>query len=321
MAQIVHFNTNMLLNVKANTQLFDDSCAPITARATASAIMVQIAQKVAPTNADILIEGEPGTGKRLLGSWIHRWSSRRSLPLKTIDCSAGTEAELEQSLFGAGVSRMDASVLRLPSAGSLLLSEVGELPMRLQAKLLWSIDEHDLHGRRGASTRARIIATSSQLLHERVAERRFRADLYYRLKVIPITVPPLRARLEDVPVMAEQFLAMYASDAPTMKMEFVAGLMRYAWPGNVAELRNLMRRTAALCGNKEIGAEYLHFDGIAPIPSWAGVSWKEAERRLLEQALAATAGNRTKTAEMLGISLRTVRNRIRDFGLSAGGVS
>lgn len=321
MAQIVQIPRNMLQKGTTNTRLFDDSCAPITARATATAQMVQMAQKVAPTNADILIEGESGTGKRLLGSWIHRWSHRRALPLKTIDCAAGTESELEQLLFGTCISRMNASALRLPSAGSLLLAEVGELPLRLQARLLWAIDEHDLHGRRGVSTRARIIATSSLPLNERVAERRFRADLYYRLKVIPITVPPLRSRSEDIPVLAEQFLAMYASDVPTMKLEFVAGLMKYPWPGNVAELRNLVRRTAALCGSEEIGAEFLHFDTATPIPSWSGMSWREAERRLLQEALAATSGNRTKTAEMLGISVRTVRNRIRDFGLSAGGVS
>jgi DNA-binding NtrC family response regulator len=321
MAQIVQIHRNMLHKGTMNTELFDDFCAPITARATASAKMVQIAQKVALTNADILIEGEPGSGKRLLGSWIHRWSNRRALPLKTIDCSAGTEAELEQSLFGTSLSRADTSAVRLPSAGGLLLAEVGELPLRLQARLLWAIDEHDVHSKRDASTRTRLIATSSQLLNERVAERQFRADLYYRLKVIPVTVPPLRARLEDVPVLAEQFLAMYAANLPMMKLEFVAGLLKYPWPGNVAELRSLIRRTAALCGSEEIGAEFLHFDRMAPIPTWSGVSWREAERRLLEEALAATSGNRTKTAEMLGISVRTVRNRIRDFGLSAGGLS
>src|SRR4051794_28473642 len=101
MAQIVQLYRNMLHNERTNTQIFDDSCAPITARAASSASMVETAQKVAPTNADILIEGEPGTGKRLLGSWIHRWSGRRALPLKTVDCSAGTESELEQSLFGS----------------------------------------------------------------------------------------------------------------------------------------------------------------------------------------------------------------------------
>jgi DNA-binding NtrC family response regulator len=96
--------------------------------------------------------------------------------------------------------------------------------------------------------------------------------------------------------------------------------MKYPWPGNVAELRNLIRRAAALCGAEEIGAEFLHFDTVAPIPSWSGASWKRAERRLLKEALAATAGSRSKTAEMLGISVKTVRNRIRDFGLSAGAV-
>src|SRR3954452_23620444 len=115
MAEIVRIHRNMLHKVTANTQLFDDSCAPISSRATASANMVQIAQKVAPTNADVLIEGEPGTGKRLLGSWIHRWSNRRALPLKTIDCSAGAETELEQLLFGTCISKMDTSAIRLPS--------------------------------------------------------------------------------------------------------------------------------------------------------------------------------------------------------------
>lgn len=298
-----------------------DGLPRIIARAATSEHMLRMAQQVAPSNADVLIEGEQGTGKRLLARWIHRWSTRSGLPITEVDCEACTESELGSILFG-GTGRFGSTGSpRLPQTGTLLLTEVGELPQRLQARLLCALDEHERQGSRSKSPRVRVIATTGRPLRDLVADKSFRADLYYRLKVVPITVPALRVRREDIPVLAEQFLGVYSMSPVAMTAQFVDGLLRHSWPGNVSELCNLMRRTAALCSTSEVGPEYLQFDEAAPLPLLPGISWRQAERQLLEATLAATQGNRTRAAEKLGLSVRTVRNKIRDFGLPPRGMA
>ncbi len=310
---------HMLPDIQESDAVVMDGLPRLIALSPTSEHMVSMAQRIAPADVDVLIEGEQGTGKRLLAKWIHRWSTRRNLPLIEIDCEALTETELEAQLFGSGYR--EAGTLRFPQAGTLLLTAVGFISMRLQARLLATLEENDRRSSRARSAGLRVITTSARSLRELVVDRSFRADLYYRLKVVPITVPALRVRREDIPVLAEQFVGLYSRDPIEMSGAFIDGLLRYSWPGNITELRNLIRRTIALSTGPQIGPEFLQLDPDPdPLP-WAGVSWREAERQLLEATLAATQGNRTRAAEQLGVSVRTVRNKIRDFGLAPRGTA
>jgi DNA-binding NtrC family response regulator len=215
----------------------------------------------------------------------------------------------------------------------LLLDEVGEMPLLLQPKLLRALQEREFD--RLGDTRAirvdiRVIATTNQPLESMIRAGGFRADLYYRLNVIPLSLPPLRERPDDVVELAEHFAKQYAAagNTPVMTAEFLARLRQHSWPGNVRELANLMRRAVALSAG-EIGVEVLEPSelGAAELMAAAeagvlvggdlrpGVSLECMEKRLLEMTLDATGGNRSRAAEMLGISLRTVRNKIREYGL------
>jgi transcriptional regulator with PAS, ATPase and Fis domain len=286
---------------------------------------VELARKAAGSDADILIEAESGTGKELLARLIHAESARRTHPFIAINCSAMPDSLLESELFGhvkgafTGASNARAGRFEAAENGTLLLDEIGELPLALQPKLLRVLQERQferLGDNRPTSANVRVIATTNRSLLESVQEGNFRLDLYYRLNVIPLTLPPLRERGADVVTLAEHFLSRYAPEK-SLSTAFIKGLERHSWPGNVRELSNLMRRAAALCTSAEIGPEYLNFAAAARNNDNlnAGTSLRDAERKLLEATLAATSGNRTRAAEMLGVSLRTVRNKIRNYGL------
>jgi DNA-binding NtrC family response regulator len=290
------------------------------------------ARQVAASDADILIQAESGTGKELLARMIHRLSRRRERPLVAVNCAAFPENLLESELFGHAKGAFTGAVMAKPGkfeladGGTLLLDEVGEMPLPLQPKLLRALQEREIN-RLGAShpvkVDIRVIATTNRPLEAMVRESAFRSDLYYRLNVIPLSLPALRERPEDIPVLAEHFARLYSAGrtGPRIKPEFLSRLNEHTWPGNVRELANLMRRAVALCP-AEIGLEILEPCELQRAESGedreqlrAGVSLETAERRLLEMTLDATGGNRSRTAEMLGVSLRTVRNKIRDYGL------
>jgi DNA-binding NtrC family response regulator len=211
------------------------------------------------------------------------------------------------------------------SGGTLLLDEVGEMPLALQPKLLRALQEREfdrLGSNQAVRVDIRIIATTNRPLEDAVGEGRFRGDLYYRLNVIPLTLPPLRERMEDIPELAEHFAARYCQPGSAAKLsaELVAMLREQAWPGNVRELANFIRRAVALSRDEEIGLEA--FDHAKALPrnprvaEWKpGLSLDEMEKQLLTITLDATRGNRSRAAEMLGVSLRTVRNKIREHGL------
>jgi DNA-binding NtrC family response regulator len=306
-------------------------CSPAFLRA------VDRARQVAGIDADILIQAESGTGKELLARMIHRLSPRRDRPFIAVNCAAFPEALLESELFGyakgafTGAAGAKPGKFELANGGTLLLDEVGELPLPLQPKLLRALQEFDRLGdTRVVKVDIRVIATTNRPLEAMVKEGGFRADLYYRLNVIPLSLPPLRERLEDVAELAEYFAGLYAPAGakPGMSAEFLARLLHHTWPGNVRELANLMRRAVALSGG-EIGVEILEPCELSslPLPASAvtptqvgdglrpGVSLECMEKRLLEVTLDATGGNRSRAAAMLGVSLRTVRNKIREYGL------
>jgi DNA-binding NtrC family response regulator len=306
---------------------------------SSSALMrtLERARHAARTNADILIEAESGTGKENLARYIHEGSARRDQPFVAVNCAALPEHLLESELFGhvkgafTGAATTKAGKFELAQGGTLLLDEIGEMPLSLQPKLLRALQEREferLGDTRSMRVNIRVIATTNVMLMKMVEEGTFRADLYYRLNVVPISLPPLRMRRDDIQVLAEFFVAKYAAQSgravPHLHPDFIAGLQRHDWPGNVRELGNLMRRVLALTDTSVIAAEHLGPEFFTPSPKRAGVSelpvragtaMKDLERHLLESTLEVTAGNRTRAAEMLGVSLRTVRNKIREYGL------
>ena len=291
---------------------------------------VSRARQVAASNADILLQAESGTGKELLARMIHRLSPRRDRPFVAVNCAAFPETLLESELFGhargafTGAHAAKPGKFELANGGTLLLDEVGEMPLSLQPKLLRVLQEREfdrLGDTRAVKVDIRIIATTNRSLEAMVQEGGFRPDLFYRLNVIPLSLPPLRQRLEDVPLLAEYFVKLFApsENAPRLQPEFLARLEQHGWPGNVRELANLMRRAVALSG-PEIGVDVLDPEEMPALAGPAsqlrpGVSLEAMERRLFEVTLDATRGNRSRAAEMLGVSLRTVRNKIRGYGL------
>ncbi len=292
------------------------------------------ARLAAGSNADILLQAESGTGKELLARMIHRLSPRRDRPFVAINCSAFPETLLESELFGyargafTGAHAAKPGRFELANGGTLLLDEVGEMPPTLQPKLLRVLQEREfdrLGDTRPIKVDLRIVASTNRPLEAMVQEGSFRADLFYRLNVIPLSLPPLRERREDIAELAQHFARLFSAgkDVPRLSAEFLARLERHPWPGNVRELANLMQRAVALSG-AEIGVEVFEPEEI-PAPAGAenhllaGVSLAAMERRLFEVTLDATRGNRSRAAEMLGVSLRTVRNKIRVYGLPPKG--
>lgn len=307
------------------------------------------ARQAAASGADVLIEAESGTGKELVARLIHRLSPRRDHAFVAINCSAFPASLLESELFGyargafTGATAAKPGRFELAHRGTLLLDEVGEMPLELQPKLLRVLQEREfdrLGDTRSVHVDVRVISTTNRTLSEMVREGKFRADLFYRLNVIPLALPPLRERLQDIGELAEHFLRQYAPEGRTLHLtpEFIARLELHAWPGNVRELANCLRRAVALATGSEIG------EGGLEGAVWdrkeamnhevadknkdksenqaaddtvlrAGISLGAMERRLVEMTLEATGGNRSRAAALLGVSLRTVRNKIRGYGL------
>ena len=307
---------------------------------------IDCARQAAATDADILIEAESGTGKELIARLIHRLSRRKSGPFVGLNCTAFPENLLESELFGHARGAFTGAVgarpgkFEMANGGTLLLDEVGEMPLLLQPKLLRALQEREfdrLGSNQTVHVDIRVIATTNRPLEAAVGEGRFRADLFYRLNVIPISLPPLRDRAGDIAELAEYFVRRYATSGTNgisgslaagtcLSKELLARLEEHDWPGNVRELGNFVRRAVALSRGGEIGVEALaHGKGLteknqstrtAPSPEWKpGLSLGEMERQLFAMTLESTGGNRARAAELLGVSLRTVRNKVREFGL------
>src|SRR5580658_1657927 len=226
------------------------------------------ARQAAASDADVLIEAESGTGKELVARMIHRLSPRRDRPFVAINCAAFPETLLESELFGYARGAFTGAVgtkpgrFELANRGTLLLDEVGEMPLGLQPKLLRVLQEREfdrLGDTRSVPVDLRVIATTNCALAQMVREGRFRADLYYRLNVIPLSLPPLRERAGDIGELAEFFLQLYASPSRAMRLtpEFLQLLEAHSWPGNVRELANCLRRVVALSTGSEIGVSAL----------------------------------------------------------------
>lgn len=304
-------------------------------RSPAFLAAMERARRAAATEADILIEAESGTGKELLARLIHKASARSSGPFVAVNCSAFPDNLLESELFGhvrgafTGANAAKPGKFELASGGTLLLDEIGEMPLNLQPKLLRVLQQREidrLGDTRPLPVDVRVVATTNRSLREHVEVGRFRADLFYRLNVVPLSLPSLRERREDILPLAEHFLRKYEpqnlAGSYRIAPELAARLAAHDWPGNIRELENFIRGALALAGSTALNEEHFQPNELPKQNAGGnvlhpGLTLQEAERKLLEKTLEATGGNRTKAAELMGVSLRTVRNKIREYGLPA----
>jgi len=290
-------------------------------------------QTIAPSKATVLITGDSGTGKELVARAIHVNSPRRSGPFVKVNCAAMPETLMESELFGhekgafTGAIKTVEGRFALANGGTVLLDEVSEMGIGMQAKLLRVLQEREfekLGGRETIKIDVRIVATSNRDLRKEIKEKRFREDLFHRLNVCPIHLPTLQDRRDDIPLLANHYLQHYAAEygkevqgVSDRAMEL---LMQYPWPGNVRELQHKMERAVIMCNEPLISPRHLFLDGLdsrasAVLPSdeSSAATLREIEKAAIFRSLQFNDNNRTKTADALGISIRTLRNKLREY--------
>jgi formate hydrogenlyase transcriptional activator len=288
---------------------------------------------VAPADCAVLIQGETGTGKELIAQAIHNGSTRSNGPFVKLNCAAIPAGLLESELFGhergayTGALTQRIGRLQLAHRGTLFLDEIGDLPLELQPKLLRALQEQEFE-RLGSSQTVRvdvrIVAATNQNLAQMVSERRFRADLYYRLNVFPILLPPLRERVEDIPILIRHFVGEYAArmnkaidEIPEQVMDVLRG---YSWPGNVRELQNFVERAVVMTEGRVLRPPLAELRGLMPLTSREPArTLAEMERVYIEETLQRTnwvVGGRAGAAAKLGLARTTLIARMQKLGIS-----
>ena len=302
----------------------------------------EVISTVAPTRASVLVEGESGTGKELIARAIHDQSPRRDQPFITINCAALPDGLVESALFGhekgafTGASSRMHGAFERANGGTLLLDEVSEMRIDLQAKLLRAIQEQEFErvgGRELIKVDVRIVATTNRRLRQEVDAGRFRADLYYRLQVVPIHTPALRERVEDIPLLLLHFMQRSSESLgvtpPVLAPGTMEYLQSYPWPGNIRELANGVERAVIMSRGNPITADAFSLPSVTsalpapvlqlsrggdavsePVTATQPINLAALERDAIERALVVTGGNRTRAARLLGISERTLRNKL-----------
>jgi len=301
---------------------------------------VETVRRVAPTKATLLVQGESGTGKELIARLAHVASDRADGPFIKVNCAALSETLLESELFGHEKGAFTGAIARregrfeLAHGGTLLLDEISEISVALQAKLLRAIEEEEFErvgGTRTIKVDVRLVCTTNRDLAREVEEGRFRQDLFFRLNVVPVVLPPLRERREDIPMLVNYFLKRFsresASPVRRVTRRALEVLTNYNWPGNVRELRNIIHRAVVLGNKPVLDAEDLpaDLDNARPLARPAGVevgrSIDEVERELILKTLESTGWNKTQAARILQVTPRTLRNKLgryRQEGLLDG---
>lgn len=313
--------------------------------------LLQVSQQLhraAATDATVLLQGESGTGKELFARALHVLSTRNDGPFVAINCAAIPEGLLETELFGHEKGAFTGATARKPGRfelahrGTLFLDEIGELPLGLQAKILRALEERRFErvgGTQSLHVDTRVVAATNRNLKQRVAERQFREDLFFRLSVFPIEIPPLRERGDDVLTLARQFVDRFCRDLnkrPLMIAPAAIDEMRaYRWPGNVRELQNCIERAVILCEGDTIHSRHLNlsFRGVSTEAAAAVSPWEqidlsgtlpdvlrrvmnEAERRKIERVLRESPGNRQRAADLLQISQKMLQQKVKDYGIA-----
>ncbi len=293
----------------------------------------ELLELAAPSEATVFLLGETGTGKELVAQAIHKNSPRRQGPLVVVNCAALPETLLESELFGhergaftGAAARKDGRFL-MAHHGTLFLDEIGELSLTTQAKILRFLQTREfepLGSTRILKADVRIIAATNRDPEAMVREGRFRDDLFFRLNVFPITLPPLRKRLEDLPLLAQHFLERYRKknqrQVKSLAPEVLEVFKRYPWPGNIRELENVMERGVIICQGdtltlKDLPPALQQYGFRAPSDEEAELRLPELERQLISRTLEKVAGRRRQAAEILGISLEELNLKIRSYGL------
>jgi DNA-binding NtrC family response regulator len=311
--------------------------------------------RAADTDATVLLQGESGTGKELFARTLHALSPRNDGPFVAINCAAIPETLLETELFGHEKGAFTGAATRKPGRfemahrGTLFLDEIGDLPLSLQAKILRALEEKRFERVGGTSSLhvdTRVVAATNRNLKAGVAARQFREDLYFRLSVFPITIPPLRARLGDIPILAHQFIERFCRDLrkPTLQLSPAAldELCGYPWPGNVRELQNCIERAVILCDADAIHPRHLNLsfrptnggrpdagESASPADPWTHIDLSgtmsdairrlvgEVERRKIERAMREAGANKERAAELLQISYKALLQKLREYSVVA----
>jgi len=297
--------------------------------------------KVAPSSSTVLIRGESGVGKERAARAIHKASPRANEIFQAVNCAAINENLLESELFGhekgsfTGAHVQKKGQFELADRGTLFLDEIGDLNISMQAKILRALQEREIMrvgGAKPLKVDVRVIAATNRDLEAMVKDGRFREDLYYRLNIIPIVIPPLRNRRDDIPPLVDFFVAKHSGSANRTIKGLTAGarnlIMTYAWPGNVRQLESAIERAILLCEGNEITVEDLPIEIRQEGASSAafnfklppeGISFEDVERSLITQAMEQTNWNITRAAKLLGLSFRTLQYRLEKFGLKKAG--
>jgi two-component system response regulator HydG len=327
-----------ILQKRRLENLFDAS--RIIGRSPRMTQVLETVATVAPTDATVLILGESGTGKELIANAIHQGSNRADKRFIKVNCAALPETLLESELFGHEKGSFTGAVSRKPGrfeladGGAIFLDEIGETTLSTQTKLLRVLQEREFEPVGSTKTmkvNIRIIAATNKNLEEEVKKGTFREDLFYRLNVVPITLPPLRDRREDIPLLVEHFLRIYNEKNGKNVLGFhpraLDALMRYAWPGNIRELENVVERCVILCKDEYVAFSELP-EAVAETEDYqitqeirsglrTGMTLREMEKELILKTLAENDGNRTKSAAILGITRRTLQNKLKEYEIEA----
>ena len=308
--------------------------------------LLEMLKTVAASKSSVLIEGESGTGKELFARFVYRHSTRRQMPFVAVNCAAIPSQLLESEMFGyekgafTGAAVKKIGKFELADGGTLLLDEISEMDIHLQAKLLRVIQESEvdrLGGKMPVAIDVRLIATTNADILGRIEQKTFRSDLYYRLNVIPVKVPPLRERGGDILLLADHFIRKYSEvnekETPKLSEQAKAMLNGYHWPGNVRELENIIERAVVISKNGRIMPADLLMDfakkrGVSPtsddqqiaqarqeIDAEAGTTLQEMEKKMIFSTLDQVNWNKTKASRILGISVRTMRNKLSEYGV------
>ncbi|HWV39501.1 MAG TPA: sigma-54 dependent transcriptional regulator [Vulgatibacter sp.] len=304
-----------------------------------SAVMREVfslVEKVAPSKASVVITGESGTGKEMVARAVHRLSPRADKPFVAINCSAIPASLMESEIFGhergafTGADQRRLGCFELADGGTIFLDEVGELPVELQAKFLRVLEEERLRrlgGKAEIAVDVRVICATNRDLKKQIRAGRFREDLYFRLNVFNLHLPPLKERVEDIPLLAQHFVEKFAAEAGKKVQGFSAdaleALRNYGWPGNVRELRNSIERAVILCDGDLVRREDLPADlvGIEAegimLKLTLGMPLREVEKEYILRSLRRNGGNKARTAELLGISEKTLYNKLNRYAADA----